>query len=110
MVAHLKWCGTSRTRARTSRRATEGVASMPELVWIIPAALLGLAIGIGATFWFLRYVIDRSNLDSARQRSAELITQGQKEAENLRKEAELKAKDEFFQKREEFNRETEKAK
>jgi ribonuclease Y len=79
---------------------------MPELVGTI-AALLGLAVGGGVTFWLLRRQ-DRLNLNSAQHRVAELVAQAQKEADNLRKEAELKAKDEIFQKREEFNREVEK--
>src|SRR5262245_55979185 len=70
------------------------------------AALLGLAIGGGGCFWLVRRH-DRQNLNSAQRRSAELIAQAQKDADNLRKEAELKARDETFKKREEFNREVE---
>lgn len=74
------------------------------VVWISLAALLGLAIGGAGGFWLVRRQ-DRHNLSSAQHRAAELISQAQKDAENARKEAELRAKDEVFNKREEFNRE-----
>jgi ribonuclease Y len=80
----------------------------PELVWSVLAALLGLVVGGGGAFLFLRRQ-DRLNLSSTQHRVAELVAQAQKEADNLRKEAELRAKDEIFQKREEFNRESEKS-
>lgn len=79
------------------------------LVWISLAALLGLTIGGGITFALLRRQ-DRLNLNSAQHRVAELIAQAQKDSDNLRKEAELKAKDDIFHKREEFNRELEQSK
>jgi ribonuclease Y len=81
----------------------------PDLVWIILAALLALALGIAGTFWFLRNQ-DRLNLSSARKQAVEIVAQAQKEAENIRKEAELRAKDELFKKREDFNAEAEKMK
>ncbi|MBM4068443.1 MAG: ribonuclease Y [Planctomycetes bacterium] len=74
--------------------------------FVILAALGGLGVGAGATFWLLRRQ-DRLNLSSAQHRAAEIVAQSQKEAENLRKEAELKAKDDMFKLREEFNREAE---
>src|SRR6516165_5419673 len=76
----------------------------PEVVWSILALLLGLAGGSGAAFILLRRQ-ERANLNSSQHRAAELIAHAQKEAENLRKEAELKAKDELFKIREDFNRE-----
>jgi ribonucrease Y len=79
------------------------------LVWISLAALLGLGIGGGMTFWLIRRQ-DRLNLNSAQNRVAELIAQAHKDSENLRKEAELQAKDETFHKREDFNRELEQTK
>src|SRR5262245_13872277 len=79
------------------------------VVGISLAALLGLALGGGLGYWFVRRQ-DRNNLASAEQRSKELISQAEKNAENTVKEAELKAKDEFFKKRETFNREVEQAK
>ncbi len=79
------------------------------VVWISLAALLALTIGGGATFWLVRRQ-DRLNLSSAQRRAADLLTQAHKDADNLRKEAELKAKDETFQKREAFNRELEQTK
>src|SRR6516164_6037919 len=81
----------------------------PEVVWSILALLLGLAGGSGAAFILLRRQ-ERANLNSSQHRAAELIAHAQKEAENLRKEAELKAKDELFKIREDFNREADKVK
>jgi ribonuclease Y len=76
------------------------------VVWICLAALLGLGIGAGATYKLVRRQ-DRLNLGSAQHRAIEIRSQAEKEADNIRKEAELKAKDELFQKREAFNREAE---
>jgi ribonucrease Y len=68
------------------------------------AALAGILAG-----YVLARLYDRSRLNSAQARVAEITSQAQREAENLLKTAELKAKDELFSKREEFNREIEKA-
>src|SRR5687767_4113752 len=78
----------------------------PEVVWPIVAALVGIAIGGGST-WYLVRRQDRLNLHSADTRVRELVTQAEKNAENILKESELKAKDEYFKKREDFNREVE---
>lgn len=76
-------------------------------------ALLGLAIGLGAgggtAFVFLRKQHQTNNA-AAETRSRELVTQAEKSADNILKEAELKAKDEFFKKRDEMARDLEKAK
>src|SRR5262245_46883946 len=78
----------------------------PELQWSSLAAILGLLLGGGAA-WFLVRRQDRLNLHSADARVRDLITQAEKNADNIVKEAELKAKDEHFKKREEFSREVE---
>ncbi|MBI3412285.1 MAG: ribonuclease Y [Planctomycetes bacterium] len=78
----------------------------PELVWSLLAALLGLAIGGAAAYVLVRRQ-DRLNLNSAEVRVRELINQAEKNAENTLKAAELRAKDEIFNKREEFSREIE---
>ena len=70
------------------------------------AAVLSVVAGAAASYFFLRRQ-DRLNLDSADARAKQLVSQAEKNAENILKEAELKAKDEIFHKREEFNRETE---
>src|SRR5260370_15318807 len=70
------------------------------------SALLGL-IGGGAATYFLLRRQDRINLNSTEARVRQLVTQAEKNAENIVKEAELKAKDEIYRKREEFNREVE---
>jgi ribonuclease Y len=66
------------------------------------AALVALLVGYGVA-----RLQDRFRVSSAQARVDELTAQARKEAENLVKEAELKAKDELFKKREDFNREAE---
>ncbi|MBV9125870.1 MAG: ribonuclease Y [Planctomycetes bacterium] len=68
------------------------------------AALVGLLLGYGVA-----RLLDHFRLNSAQARVAEITSQAQKTADNLLKEFELKAKDELFKKREEFNREVETA-
>ncbi len=80
---------------------------MPEMIGVL-AALLGLILGSAGAVWFVRRQ-DRSKLTSAENRSKELLVQAAKDVETLLKEAELRARDEFFQKREEFNRDLEKS-
>ncbi|MCS7046375.1 MAG: ribonuclease Y [Gemmataceae bacterium] len=81
---------------------------MPD-VWSILALVLGLVIGGGGTYAWVRRQ-DRLNLHRADARVKELVAQAEKNAENILKEAELKAKDEYFKRREEFNREAEQIK
>jgi ribonucrease Y len=76
------------------------------ILWSCLAAIFGLAGGAVACFIILRRQ-DRHNLGSSQNRSAEILDQANKEAANVRKEAELKARDEAFKWREEFNREVE---
>ena len=82
---------------------------MEIILWCCLAGLLGLAGGAFIAFKLVRRQ-DRLNLNSAQNRAAEILAQAAQGAENVRKEAELKAKDEVFQKREEFNREVDHAK
>src|ERR1700736_1555743 len=76
------------------------------LAYVGLATLLGLVGGAVASFAWLRRQSQR-DLNSAEARARQLVTQAEKNAENIVKEAELKAKDEVFRKREEFNREVE---
>jgi ribonuclease Y len=69
--------------------------------------MAGLAGGAVACYFWVRR-LDSQNLHSADVRAKELISQAEKNAENIVKESELKAKDEFFKMREEFNREADK--
>jgi ribonuclease Y len=78
---------------------------MPETLCVVLVCLAAL-VGLLAGYGFARYQ-DRLRLTSARAAGDEIISQAKVQAENLRKEAELKAKDEVFQKREELNREIE---
>jgi ribonucrease Y len=66
------------------------------------AALVGLLVGYGGA-----RLLDRFSITSARARVAELTEQTRKQADNLLKEAELKAKEEQYKKREELEREIE---
>ena len=79
---------------------------LDSVVLIILAALLGLIVGGVLGFWFVRRQ-DRTNLNSAQNKSTEIVAQARKEADNIRLESELKAKDELFRKKEELNRELE---
>jgi ribonuclease Y len=72
------------------------------LLIAVLTAVLGLAIGYGGS-----RVLDQMRLTNARKQVEEIAANARKEADNLIKEAELKAKDEVFQKRESFNREQE---
>src|SRR5438552_9801075 len=74
------------------------------VVFVVLGALVGLLIGYG-----IARLLDRSRLNTAQARVAEISENARREAENILKEAQLKAKDELYQKREEFNRETESA-
>jgi ribonuclease Y len=78
---------------------------MPETLCVVLACLTAL-VGVFAGIGIARYQ-DRLRLTSARAAGDEIISQAKAQAENLRKEAELKAKDEIFQKRDELNRELE---
>ncbi len=71
---------------------------------IVVGAVPALALGVAACFFWLRK-LESQNLHSADVRSKELISQAERNAENIVKESELKAKDEFFKRREDFNRE-----
>jgi ribonuclease Y len=70
------------------------------LVTVIAALPLG---------YLLARVLDRARQSSAQGKIVDITAQARREAENILKDSELKAKDEFFKKREDFNREIEKA-
>ena len=72
------------------------------VVWTVLAALVGLGTGSGAAWWLIRRG-DRLNVHSAGRRAADLQDQARKNADNIIKEAELKAKDELFKKREQLS-------
>lgn len=79
---------------------------MPELVCVI-VGCLALLIGLLAGYGLAR-VLDRSRLNSVQARVAEITNQANEKGKNIVKEAELKAQEELFKKREEHNREAEK--
>ncbi|MFO0845443.1 MAG: ribonuclease Y [Gemmataceae bacterium] len=66
------------------------------------AALAGLAAG-----WFGVRLTDRARLKGVHSRADDILRAARDEAETVKKEAELKARDDLHQLREAFNRETE---
>src|SRR5262245_6199488 len=80
-------------------------------VYIFAATGLGLLIGIGVVMWRNRAqaIADKAQHEHLLSQGQEVLAQARKEAENLYKEADLRAKDELFQKRAEFSREMEQA-
>ncbi len=76
------------------------------LCWVLVllTAVFCLAGGYG-----LARLQDRRRLQNAQTRVSEITAQARKEAENLLKESELRAKDELYKKREDCNRELEHA-
>ena len=77
---------------------------LPYLLGALLALLLALPTG-----YLIARLQDRARLHSAQAQVAEITAQARREAENILKDSELKAKDEFFRKRDDFNREIEKA-
>jgi ribonuclease Y len=66
------------------------------------AALGGLVGGFAGA-----RLVSRSRLKTIRSEAAEILRVAREEADKVRKEAELKAKDDLYQQREEHKRETE---
>ncbi len=77
-----------------------------EILLFVVGLAIGLIAGAAVCFVWLRRVEKQNHLN-AEARSKEIITQAERNAENILKESELKAKDEFFKRREELNREME---
>ncbi len=67
---------------------------------VVLAAVGGVAAG-----WLGAWLLDRSRLQGVRVRAAEITAAARAESEKVLKEAELKAKDDLYQKREELSRE-----
>jgi ribonuclease Y len=82
---------------------------MNEPLYAILGLVVGLVGGGGACFFFLRKQ-NQTNHAAAEVRARDIVSQAEKNADNIVKEAELKAKDEMFRKREEATRDLEKAK
>ncbi|MSU76601.1 MAG: ribonuclease Y [Gemmataceae bacterium] len=77
-----------------------------EIVWGLVGSAIGLIAGVAICFVWLRRVENQNHLN-AEARSKEIISQAERNSENILKESELKAKDEFFKRREELNRDLE---
>ncbi len=73
---------------------------MPEIVWIVIALVVGVALGFVVT----RFVVS-SSAKRAQQESATLIADAQKQAETLRREAVVEAKDEALKLKQDAERE-----
>ena len=80
-------------------------------LWIGLAILVGLALGLGIAFCRenLRRRQGLADAERIAAQGQELVNQARKEADNLYKEAELRAKDELLQRRTELAREMEQA-
>jgi len=69
----------------------------------IAAAIAILLVGIG---WFLDRLITHRRLQGAQLHARAILEEAEKEAETLKKEARVEAKDFFFQKQQEIEKET----
>jgi ribonuclease Y len=78
--------------------------SLNYLLGILAAVAAGLLVG-----YVVARSLDRFRRINVQSQIADLTAQAKREAENIRKDSELKAKDELFKKREEFNHELEQA-
>lgn len=74
------------------------------LTHMILATGIGLVIGI-VTGFFIRKKFLENKIEKVEEYSKKLISQAQKEAENIKKEAELKAKDLLYQMKLDFEKE-----
>ena len=79
---------------------------MDPLISSLLGALVALVVAGPLGFLAARF-LDRARQSSAKTKAAELTAQAKREADNILKDSELRAKDELFKKREQFNREAE---
>src|SRR5213078_671072 len=79
---------------------------MVPLYAVVLSCLASLLVGLLAGYAGVR-LIDRSRLKGVRQDADSIVRAARDEAETIKKEAELKARDDLYQQREAFNRETE---
>lgn len=74
---------------------------------IITAIIAIISLGIGAAIGFvLRKKVVEANAEAGKTASESIIAEAKKQAENIRKEADLQAKDVVFQGKVEFEKET----
>jgi ribonucrease Y len=81
---------------------------MIDPLYIVIGALTGLLVGVPGGYLVARF-LDRTRQSSALAKANDITEQARREAENILRDSELQAKDELFRKREDFNREVEKA-
>jgi ribonucrease Y len=75
-----------------------------ELYWLLPtvAALCAFFLFIG---WFIASRVGQNKISAAEERAREIIDAAEKEAEHVKKEKLLEVKDEWFQKKQEVEKE-----
>jgi ribonucrease Y len=75
-----------------------------ELYWLLPtvAALCALFLLIG---WFIASHVGKNKISAAEERAREILEVAEKEAEHVKKEKLLEVKDEWFQKKQETEKE-----
>jgi ribonuclease Y len=76
------------------------VGSIPLLIYVLIATILGLGAG-----YAVARVLDSRRIDSARAKAEQIFKDSQKEAETIKKEALLQTKDQLFQARAELENE-----
>jgi ribonuclease Y len=74
-----------------------------EKLAVAVAALLGLVLG-----WFWHHLLEKKRLESAHSTSARILAEAEKEAENIKKEKILEAKDQQLELKTRFDAEAEK--
>src|SRR5690242_19906624 len=79
---------------------------MVPLYIVVLSCLAALVVGCLAG-WYTVRLIDRFRLHDVYQQADTIVRAAREEAETIKKEAELKARDDLYQQREAFNRETE---
>jgi len=76
-------------------------------LWAVVLSCLIALVGGWLIAWWAIRLIDRSRLRDVHQQADAIVRAAREEAETLKKEAELKARDDLYQQREAFNREIE---
>ncbi len=75
-----------------------------EVQFLIP----GLALLLGGFFafgWFVSIRVGKNKVESAQDRAAKIVSEAEKDAENLKKEKLLEVKDEWYRKKQQFDQE-----
>ncbi|TKJ42446.1 ribonuclease Y [candidate division LCP-89 bacterium B3_LCP] len=76
--------------------------SITSIVFALSTALIGILVG-----WSVRYIIDQKRVDSANRTAERILQEAEKEAETLKKEKILEAKDQQIELRSKFESQAE---